>query len=219
MIITSRHITYLVIFLISILGCILFIDYNTENPLPKEIETPVDFKAKLLQPNKNENYLFEEPIQITNSREPIFIKNYTLYPKADFSIKAVVLSTKSYSWDKESDLSPVDFVLAWGKMSDPNIYTQLDISQRGRWFYWKTENMPIPQREIETSCANMHMIPSSQLIKDKLGRVSKKDKIYLEGYLVYITAEKYRWNSSLTRNDTGNGACEIIYVTKIDKLN
>jgi len=53
--------------------------------------------------------------------------------------------------------------------------------------------------------------------KNKL-RLKKGDKVYLEGYLVFIkgtvNGRNSWWNSSLTRNDTGNGACEILYLTR-----
>ena len=53
-----------------------------------------------------------------------------------------------------------------------------------------------------------------------LKKVEKYDEIYMEGYLVNIESfENGRctmtWNSSLSRNDKGNGACEIMFVTKI----
>ena len=42
----------------------------------------------------------------------------------------------------------------------------------------------------------------------------------MEGYLVYIEAatpkgKTFTWNSSLSREDSGDGACEIFYVTKL----
>jgi hypothetical protein len=40
----------------------------------------------------------------------------------------------------------------------------------------------------------------------------------MEGYLVNINGMvgngTVRWNSSLTRNDTGDGACEVFYVKR-----
>jgi hypothetical protein len=37
------------------------------------------------------------------------------------------------------------------------------------------------------------------------------------GYLVEVRGrDGFRWRSSLTREDTGNGACELVWVEKLD---
>ena len=46
------------------------------------------------------------------------------------------------------------------------------------------------------------------------------DLIYLKGYLLYIEAsDGWRWKSSLKRNDTGNGSCELIWVKEFEIKN
>ncbi|MFA6911255.1 MAG: hypothetical protein WCQ59_09065, partial [Candidatus Cloacimonadaceae bacterium] len=57
-------------------------------------------------------------------------------------------------------------------------------------------------------------------LRKAMGRVKKKDQVLIDGFLVNVisTDRKNRignWTSSLTREDTGNGACEIIYVTRL----
>jgi hypothetical protein len=40
----------------------------------------------------------------------------------------------------------------------------------------------------------------------------------LEGYLVNITgANGWHWNSSMSRDDTGGGSCEVLYLTRVKK--
>ena len=55
---------------------------------------------------------------------------------------------------------PEDLALGWGRMSDSDVLAKIDITQSGRFYYWHVDDFPIPRREIETSSANMHMIPS-----------------------------------------------------------
>jgi hypothetical protein len=41
--------------------------------------------------------------------------------------------------------------------------------------------------------------------------------VALTGYLVEVRGpDGFRWRSSLTREDTGNGACELVWVEKLD---
>jgi hypothetical protein len=41
------------------------------------------------------------------------------------------------------------------------------------------------------------------------------DWVTLEGQLVQVVFQEGTWTSSLTRSDSGDGACEILYVTRI----
>jgi len=102
-------------------------------------------------------------------------------------------------------------------MSDKSILEKIKISQSGRWYRWHVDSFPISRREIETHSANMHLIPADDMIKDSIDRARKGDLIKLSGYLVSVTAKDgWNWKSSLTRDDTGNHACELIWVEKFE---
>lgn len=141
----------------------------------------------------------------------------TLTTRAHLTLTARVLSRKSYSWDEESKLAPVDLALGWGRMSDSDVLADIDISQSNHFFYWRTKKFPIPRREIETSSANMHMIPADSKVKRQLEAVHAGQVIHLEGFLVNARRpDGWYWNTSMTRGDTGAGACELVYVENID---
>jgi len=52
----------------------------------------------------------------------------------------------------------------------------------------------------------------------KIKNLNVNDHIKLIGYLVKVNFDNGTWESSLTRTDTGNGACEIMYVTDVEVL-
>ncbi len=157
------------------------------------------------------------PVQTPLSNIPtIEFKNYRIQPVASFLVQARVLGVENYQFGRESDLSPIDFALGWGKMSDETVLQHFSISQRNRWYYWKTDNFVIPRREIETHSANMHMIPATDEIESQLNSVREGDVVTLSGKLVNVAADDgWRWNSSLTRHDTGQGACELFFVESL----
>ena len=141
----------------------------------------------------------------------------TLVTRAHFDITARVLSRKDYSRGEDADLVPMDFALGWGRMSDSAVLANIDISQSGRFYYWHAKTLPIPRREIETSSANMHLIPADPGVRRQLERVRTGQVVHLEGFLVDATRPGgWHWNTSMTRNDTGAGACELIYVESMD---
>ena len=153
----------------------------------------------------------QDPIQA--SQAEFNFKGYTITPLQSFQIEARVLSTKNYNLDREADLSPVDFALGWGSMSDEAILSKVDISQSNRFYYWHVNEFPIPRRDIETQSANMHMIPADEQIEKSLKAVRPGQVVKFSGYLIEAKAnDGWHWKSSLTREDTGNGACELVFV-------
>lgn len=143
-------------------------------------------------------------------------KDYQLTLLAEFAIDARVLGRENYYSGREAELSPWDFALGWGAMARPEVAERFEIRQSGRWYYWRSEALPIPRREVETSSANMHLIPASEQVRDQLDRLDEADPLRLRGFLVEArAADGWRWRSSLTREDTGNGACEVILVTEV----
>lgn len=143
----------------------------------------------------------------------------TLATRAHFEITARVLSRKDYNWGADADLVPMDLALGWGRMADSKVLAKIDISQSNRFYYWRTNDFPIPRREIETSSANMHLIPADASVKSRLEQVSEGDVIHLEGFLVDASRpDGSHWNTSMTRDDTGAGACELIFVESVSAV-
>ena len=81
-------------------------------------------------------------------------------------------------------LVPTDLALGWGRMSDSAVLAKIDITQSGRFYYWRVKEFPIPRREIETSSANMHMIPADNDVKRQLEQVREGQLVRIEGFLV-----------------------------------
>jgi hypothetical protein len=160
--------------------------------------------------------MVNEVPQQENIDSSISYKNddYTITGVATFRIKAKVLSKENYHIGREADLSPIDLALGWGNMSDESILEQIEISQSRRFYRWHVESFPIPRREIETHSANMHLIPASDSVKSVIESVRKGDIIEISGSLVNVrsNSDDWYWKSSQTRNDTGKGACELIWV-------
>jgi hypothetical protein len=144
------------------------------------------------------------------------INGYRIELLATFDIRARVIATERYWFDQGSALSPVDLVLGWGATSDSTVLKQISVSQSGRFYHWWVKTLPLPRRLIETQSANMHMIPASGEIARQLKSIRAGNMVHLKGYLVEATSkEGFRWKSSLTRTDTGSGACELILVESI----
>jgi hypothetical protein len=151
--------------------------------------------------------------QILDDAESFDFNGYRITPLATFDLQGRVLSRKDYRFGREAELAPVDIAFGWGRMSDSAVLAKIDISQGNRFYRWQTREPPIPLREIEMSSANMHLIPADDSVKYAMEDAREGQLVKLTGKLVRVDAKDgWRWKSSLTRNDTGGGACELIYV-------
>ena len=127
-----------------------------------------------------------------------------------------VLSIESYRFGREADLSPLDFALGWGPMSDPAVLQELEISQGNRWYQYRWKgNPPIEPAQIAKHSANTHLIPASDDVRRTLAKVEKGSVVRLAGSLVNVEhPDGWRWRSSTSRDDTGGGSCELLWVTE-----
>ncbi len=153
------------------------------------------------------------------STMPIQHGTYELTPLAGFEIQARVLSREDYFLDAGSDLSPIDLALGWGRLSDTAVIEQLNIQQSGRFYsyHWR-DAPPIPANEIARSSANMHLIPADAAVASELEKVREGEIVELRGHLVAARRpDGWQWNSSLTRDDTGAGACELVFVESVQR--
>ena len=158
----------------------------------------------------------DDPAQAACDPQTWEVHGYKVSALASFSMKARVLSTERYRFDRESDLVPEDVAFGWGQMSDKRILDQLDIGQSGRWYHWSCKEFPISRGNIGTHSANMHLIPADSEVRHAVLSLRPGQVVSLEGFLVRAdSADGWHWISSLTRDDTGAGACELVYVQRL----
>lgn len=158
------------------------------------------------------------PLQTVTEKQPFKFKEFTIIPKANFELTARILHKKSYNSDPESKLAPWDIAFGWGPMSDESILKDVEIKQSNRFYFWRVEKFPILRRDIERNSANMHLIPQDSYLEDLIASTKVGNIIHLKGWLIRAESKdgNWYWQSSMTREDTGNGACELIFITHFE---
>lgn len=192
-------------FLALVVGA-LFLYYESNAPLtyPPGVLIPAEPRQFDASPNE----------------VPSDFGKFHLKALARFSIDARVLHRKRYRYDREAELVPLDLAVGWGPMSDQAVLDRLEITQASRFFYYEYKGVPpIPRDEINSHATNLHLIPSSKEISARCNALRSGDLIHLSGLLVEASGEGIgTWRSSLSRTDTGNGACELVWVEDVGKL-
>jgi hypothetical protein len=142
------------------------------------------------------------------------VGRWTLTVRAHYRITARILARERYHFDALSDLVPEDLALGWGPMSDNRNLRTIDISQSNRFYYWRVPaGSALPRDSIITHSANTHVIPENPLVRRQLSRLRPGQVVTLSGELVDATRDDGMWiKTSLVRNDTGAGSCEVLLV-------
>jgi hypothetical protein len=149
---------------------------------------------------------------------PFAYEKYTITPLARYHVTAVVLGRERYRNDQGAALAPVDLALGWGPMSVSSVINDLRFSQSGRWYEYSCPGEPpLDPGLMATHSANTHCLPADAEVRRRLLAVKRHELVTLEGYLVEVAGpDGYHWRSSLSRTDTGGGACEVFWITRVD---
>ena len=145
---------------------------------------------------------------------------------AEYEVSGKVVNIHDYKGSSLNDkLSPVDVGLTWGELANDNQVRWY--STGNRFLYWKASYEVINKLGgediISEQYSNNHLIPANDEIEKLVKEIEEDDYVTIKGYLVNMYATKsdgsYRyWNSSTSRKDTGDGACELIYVEDVKWL-
>ncbi|HEY7963465.1 MAG TPA: hypothetical protein VID49_05080 [Steroidobacteraceae bacterium] len=148
---------------------------------------------------------------------PVHHGRWTLTPRATYDVTARILSREDYRFDPLSDLVPEDLALGWGAMSDNRVLAAFDISQSARFYTWHLRGaLPIPRADVISHSANTHVIPADAVVGRELARLRVGQVVHLHGQLVDgVRDDGASVRTSLTRTDSGAGACEIMLVESV----
>jgi len=176
--------------------------------------------------------LYDEPKQVRVKRPPIDTRvdgvDYRIQPRYSYDLRGLVVSLHDSEtwWDyahKEwSDyLNVVDLCVVWGESARNGSYRSVSFSH-SQWeclFSWREPGLPFDVTEV----SNNHLITVDPAVARRLRQVRIGDQIRFRGYLADYTT--YRNGaptgtrvSSTVRTDTGNGACEVVFVEDFEIL-
>jgi hypothetical protein len=153
-------------------------------------------------------YLQTKPAQRLNVALPFTLGAHRIFPIAWYQLDAQVVAKKDYN----ETLSPLDLGVAWGPLLENDRLSKLRFWHGERYLNFRG-NSGLAQTMTNACIANVHIIPADDHVRTYMMRIQPGDFISLQGHLVQVFGPKGAWSSSLSRKDTGDGACEVFYVT------
>jgi hypothetical protein len=110
--------------------------------------------------------------------------------------------------------------MVWGDLADGDAWRKLDWSQSGRWYFWRWSGaQPFPKATVVRNSSNTHIVPANPNLKRAARALGEGDVAELSGELIRIEGhqggEIVTWRSSLSREDSGDGSCELLYLRRL----
>lgn len=166
--------------------------------------------------------LSQDPKQVETQKDRIFYtkneKKYFADPKFSYEIWGLVVSKNMIgAWFDIANSREKDLCVVWGD----NLKT--DLNQISFWSgnytcnWMNSHQVNINGQEL----SNNHLVAANSLIRSRISSADIGDQIYIKGYLSeYGEAEtgKVLRGTSVNRTDTGNRACETIFVEEFEIL-
>lgn len=162
-----------------------------------------------------------DPLQSSLDGAPVVtaVGRWRLTPRARYDITARILGREDYHFDLLSDLIPEDLALGWGPMSDNGVLRAFEITQGARFYSWmpRQPSLPVSRQIVIEHSANTHVIPANPATRHQLARLRVGQVVHLTGLLVDGVRDDGAYiHTSLTRSDTGPGACEVFLVEQAE---
>ncbi len=164
--------------------------------------------------------MLAEPVQTSTSREPFIFdyrgQRYDVEPAAEYLLSGLVVSHNNidsladiYHDDDSVDLK--DLCIIWGKNLESEDFHKVDFWSNAwtcNWSYYG--DVQFSNREV----SNNHLLAADKHVQDTIRDIRIGDQVILQGMLVDYSPEGTDWKriSSRTRDDTENGACEVMFV-------
>jgi hypothetical protein len=154
---------------------------------------------------------------------------FELTPKFEYDISGLIVHSFSYdtwySLDKKDITIPMDFCMIWGDNIKSGIFKDKNssFSQDMRFCWWRGKGGGFNNDEI----SNSHILLRDDELLAKLKSLHIGDQVRFIGKLVDFKVTPLKsgngysnairtYQTSTTRLDAGAGACEIIYLEKIE---
>ena len=183
----------------------------------------VFFGDTLPPPGKLDPLLERDPIQIKTDKEPFDVAvnniSYRINPLYSYELYGLVVSrhrTDGFadlghkSWNDR--LNMVDLCVVWGPNAFSGIYERVKFSS-GEWTcYWDSFSYEDWNLFSKVHVSNNHMLSDRRSIVKKLKKARVGDQVHFTGYLSEYSHDNFFRGTSVVRTDTGNGACETVYV-------
>jgi hypothetical protein len=170
--------------------------------------------------------LADEPLQHPLEQPPFHVDQggvrYLVTPLHRYKLHGLVVSRRAHDGDRmlhrrwNDHLNVADVCVVWGDNAGAHL-AAFDFWSGQFTCFFRTDDAAAWRAFRPEQMANNHLLSDQALLRERISTVRVGDQIRVEGYLAsYSNDSGFQRGTSVTRSDTGNGACETVYVTRFD---
>jgi hypothetical protein len=189
-------------------------------------------KDVLPPPAELGNELLDEPRQVAVQRPPFQITvgdiDYEVRPLYKYELHGMVVSRHDSDawWDyihKEwnDKLNVADLCVVWGNNASSGAYRDIEFSSGQFVCNFQTSSNEAYAAFDQSAISNNHLLSADPRLARKMRDVRVGDQIHFTGYLAEYSHNHgfaFKRGTSTVRTDSGNGACETVYVEDFEIL-
>lgn len=171
--------------------------------------------------------LHSEPTQIATQIPAINVsagaENYTVTPLYEYELYGLVVSYQHHNgnfglhrmW--KDHLNVADVCVVWGQNLQDTDLTKLHFWNGQFTCNVQTSDPQAWKRFAVDQLSNNHLLTADKSLRNKITQLRIGDQVKIKGWLSeYRSSKGFHRGTSTSRSDTGNGACETLYVSEVD---
>mgnify|MGYP001176277308 FL=1 len=192
---------------------ILVISFWNRNELPDKKDMDPQLAVEPIQ----------EMIQLPEFSVNVDGNDYFIQPKYDYELYGMVVSYRVHNSDTGAHLrwgdhlNVADYCVVWSENAFEAHLNEMTFRNQEWTCYYQYPNREVGSSFNKEKLSNNHLITGDSSIRDRIKKIGIGDQIRIKGWLSsYSSTDRLSRGTSITRSDTGNGACETIYVNEID---
>jgi len=163
-----------------------------------------------------------EPFEVTRKEV-----TYTVTPLFSYELWGMIVSYHDSAsfidlshklWNDYINVK--DVCVIWGKNVETGVYKRMTFRNRDFTCFYRYPDRETGELFTENCLSNNHLLPADPLVADAVRKARKGDQVRFKGWLVSYGQKgaPYSRGSSTVRDDRGNGACEVVYLTEFEIL-
>jgi hypothetical protein len=190
-------------------------------------------KDELPQFPQLQQQLMKEPQQVPVRRAAFETTvngvTYRIQPLYSYDLYGLVVSMHDARtwWDSihqewNDHLNVMDLCVVWGNNLRRGVYKEADYSSTEFECYVKINSSEVVRAFDQTALSNNHLLTDKPDVARAIRKVRLGDQIHFRGYLAEYShnhnGRPFHRGTSIVRDDTGNRACETVFVEDFQVL-
>jgi hypothetical protein len=165
--------------------------------------------------------LAAEPLQRPTTKHPFTAEysgvRYAVEPQYEYDLSGMVVSYRQHNDDSmhrltNDHLNMADLCVVWGSTAASPHLSEISFWNGVFTCNFQTQSQTAWESIRLQQVSNNHLISPDDVIRNRVAKVKIGDQVRIRGWLASYGTGGNKRGTSTTREDTGDGACETIFV-------